>query len=203
MTRQGRGRPASHRGPQGAVGPHGRPPYKPERGGAACRHQPGPSVPDLDSQRTPSRDVLRRLHDVLFAPSPAELVAPVELKVMAWKKGGRNGVVVEGPAGRERTLSVRRPGTLGRRGRVRLYLRLRQPGPRVGEPPGGRAGLRRDAQQAGNGGHTGHRTLGLLTARLKPCGGLIRRRGERLPLASSHPCPEDRRIRTPQTLDAL
>ena len=53
----------------------------------------------MNGQRTPSGDVLRRLHDVLFAPSAAELVAPVELKVMAWKKGGRNGVVVKGAGG--------------------------------------------------------------------------------------------------------
>ena len=53
----------------------------------------------MNGQRTPSGDVLRRLHGVLFAPSPAELVAPVELKVMAWKKGGRNGVVVKGAGG--------------------------------------------------------------------------------------------------------
>ena len=53
----------------------------------------------MNGQRTPSGNVLRRLHDVLFAPSPAELVAPVEMKVMAWKKGGRNGVVVKGAGG--------------------------------------------------------------------------------------------------------
>ena len=53
----------------------------------------------MNGQRTPSGDVLRRLHEVLFAPSPAELLAPVELKVMAWKKGGRNGVVVKGAGG--------------------------------------------------------------------------------------------------------
>ncbi len=53
----------------------------------------------MNGQRTPSGDVLRRLHDVLFAPSAAELVAPVELKVMAWKNGGRNGVVVKGAGG--------------------------------------------------------------------------------------------------------
>ena len=50
----------------------------------------------MSGQRTPSGDVLRRLHDVLFAPSPAERVMPVELKVLAWKKGGRNGVVIRG-----------------------------------------------------------------------------------------------------------
>ena len=53
----------------------------------------------MNGQRKPSGDVLRRLHEVLFAPSAAELVAPVELKVMAWKKGGRNGVVVQGAGG--------------------------------------------------------------------------------------------------------
>ena len=53
----------------------------------------------MNGLRTPSGDVLRRLHGVLFAPSPAELVAPVELQVVAWKKGGRNGVVVKGAGG--------------------------------------------------------------------------------------------------------
>ena len=53
----------------------------------------------MNGQRTPSGDVLRRLHEVLFAPTTAELVAPVELRVMAWKKGGRNGVVVQGAGG--------------------------------------------------------------------------------------------------------
>ncbi|MDE2938296.1 MAG: helix-turn-helix domain-containing protein [Chloroflexota bacterium] len=53
----------------------------------------------MNGQRTPSGDVLRRLYEVLFAPSAAELVAPVELKVMGWKKGGRNGVVVKGAGG--------------------------------------------------------------------------------------------------------
>ena len=53
----------------------------------------------MNGQRTPSGDVLRRLHEVLFAPSPAELVAPVELRVMAWKKDGRQGVVVKGAGG--------------------------------------------------------------------------------------------------------
>ena len=53
----------------------------------------------MNGQRKPSAKVLRRLYDVLFAPSPAELVAPVELKVMAWKKGGRNGVVIRGAGG--------------------------------------------------------------------------------------------------------
>ena len=53
----------------------------------------------MNGQRTPSGDVLRRLYDVLFAPTAAELVAPVELKVMGWKKDGRNGVVVKGAGG--------------------------------------------------------------------------------------------------------
>ena len=53
----------------------------------------------MNGLRTPSGDVLRRLHEVLFAPSPSELVAPVELKVMAWKKDDRKGVVVKGAGG--------------------------------------------------------------------------------------------------------
>ena len=53
----------------------------------------------MNGQRKPSAKVLRRLYDVLFAPSQAELVAPVELKVMAWKKDGRSGVVVKGAGG--------------------------------------------------------------------------------------------------------
>ena len=53
----------------------------------------------MNGQRTPSGDVLRRLHEVLFAPTQAELVAPVELKVMGWKKDDRKGVVVKGAGG--------------------------------------------------------------------------------------------------------
>ena len=53
----------------------------------------------MSGQRTPSGDVLNRLHEVLFTPSPAERVMPVELKVLAWKKGGRNGVVIQGAGG--------------------------------------------------------------------------------------------------------
>ena len=53
----------------------------------------------MNGQRTPSGPVLGKLHAVLFAPTAQELVAPVELKVMAWKKGGRNGVVVKGAGG--------------------------------------------------------------------------------------------------------
>ena len=52
----------------------------------------------MNGQRIPSGTVLRRLHDVLFAPSPAEQ-APVELKVLGWKKGSRNGVVIRGAGG--------------------------------------------------------------------------------------------------------
>ena len=53
----------------------------------------------MNGQRNPSGEVLKKLHGVLFRPSAAELVAPVELKVMAWKKGRRNGVVVRGAGG--------------------------------------------------------------------------------------------------------
>ena len=53
----------------------------------------------MNGLRTPSGDVLRRLHEVLFRPTAAELVVPAEVKVMAWKKGSRNGVVVKGAGG--------------------------------------------------------------------------------------------------------
>ena len=53
----------------------------------------------MNGTRVPSGEVLRRLHEVLFKPSSEELVVPAEVKVMAWKKGGRNGVVVKGAGG--------------------------------------------------------------------------------------------------------
>ena len=53
----------------------------------------------MNGQRTASGAVLKKLHGVLFRPTAAELVAPAEVKVMAWKKGGRNGVVVRGAGG--------------------------------------------------------------------------------------------------------
>ena len=53
----------------------------------------------MNGRRTPSGEVLAKLHGVLFRPSAAELVVPAEVKVMAWKKGGRNGVVVRGAGG--------------------------------------------------------------------------------------------------------
>ncbi len=53
----------------------------------------------MNGKATPSGRVLRNLHTVLFQPTTAELVAPVELKVLAWKKGGRNGLVVRGAGG--------------------------------------------------------------------------------------------------------
>ena len=53
----------------------------------------------MNGQRTPSGRVLERLHGVLFQPTAAELVVPAEVKVMAWKKGGRHGVVVRGAGG--------------------------------------------------------------------------------------------------------
>ena len=53
----------------------------------------------MNGTRTPSGDVLRRLYEVLFRPSAAELVVPAEVKVMAWKKDERQGVVVKGAGG--------------------------------------------------------------------------------------------------------
>ena len=53
----------------------------------------------MNGKRTPSGPVLKKLHEVLFRPSAAELVVPAEVKVLAWKKGKRNGVVVQGAGG--------------------------------------------------------------------------------------------------------
>ena len=53
----------------------------------------------MNGKATPSGEVLAKLHGVLFRPTAAELVVPAEVKVMAWKKGGRNGVVVRGAGG--------------------------------------------------------------------------------------------------------
>ncbi len=53
----------------------------------------------MNGQRNPSGEMLAKLHGVLFRPTAAELVVPAEVKVMAWKKGGRNGVVVRGAGG--------------------------------------------------------------------------------------------------------
>ena len=50
----------------------------------------------MNGKRIPSGDVLRRLYDALFRPAAAEMVVPAEVKVLAWKKGGRNGVMVRG-----------------------------------------------------------------------------------------------------------
>ena len=53
----------------------------------------------MNGRRTPSGKVLRNLHEVLFRPSAKELVVPAEVKVMAWKKDDRKGVVVKGAGG--------------------------------------------------------------------------------------------------------
>ena len=53
----------------------------------------------MNGKRTPSGRVLEKLHGVLLQPSAAERVVPAEVKVLAWKKGGRNGVVVKGAGG--------------------------------------------------------------------------------------------------------
>ena len=53
----------------------------------------------MNGQRTPSGKVVRKLHEVLFRPSAAELVVPAEVKVMGWKKDERQGVVIKGAGG--------------------------------------------------------------------------------------------------------
>ena len=47
----------------------------------------------------PSAGVLKRLHGVLFQRSKDERVMPAELKVMGWRKGERQGMVVRGAGG--------------------------------------------------------------------------------------------------------
>ena len=39
------------------------------------------------------------MHGALFVPEPAELVAPVELKVLGWKKAQRIGIAIRGAGG--------------------------------------------------------------------------------------------------------
>ena len=71
----------------------------------------------MNGKRKPSGDVLGRLHRVLFAPSPKELVMPVELRVMGWKKDGRQGVVIRG-AGGPQSNGKNGDGTIRTGGRV-------------------------------------------------------------------------------------
>ena len=54
----------------------------------------------MNGKSSPSPGVLKRLHGVLFQRSKEEeRVVPAEVKVMVWKKGGRNVVVVRGAGG--------------------------------------------------------------------------------------------------------
>ena len=95
----------------------------------------------MSGKSTPSPGVLKRLHGVLFQRTKAEeRVVPAEVKVMAWKKGERSGMVVRGAGGPGRggkigggTVPDRRSRPLGRGGGVRLPCGLRQPGPGLGD----------------------------------------------------------------------
>ncbi len=53
----------------------------------------------MSQKATPSGGVLKRLHKVLFSPTREERVVPAEVKVLAWRKGERHGVVVRGAGG--------------------------------------------------------------------------------------------------------
>ena len=58
----------------------------------------------MNSQRSPSAVVLRKLHGALFQKSQGvERVMPVAMKVLGWKKGERSGMVVHGARGRDGT----------------------------------------------------------------------------------------------------
>ncbi len=53
----------------------------------------------MSGKAIPSAGVLKKLHGVLFQPAKEERVVPAEVKVLAWKKGDRRGVVVCGACG--------------------------------------------------------------------------------------------------------
>ena len=113
----------------------------------------------MNGQRNPSGEMLAKLHGVLFRPTAAELVVPAEVKVMAWKKGGRNGVVVRGAGGPGAGGNQPGGGTVRIGGRVPWGAEVEYAyragydsrGPGVGDSPGGRAGLWPDVDAAGAG----------------------------------------------------
>ena len=53
----------------------------------------------MSGKSSPSAGVLKKLHGVLFRPTKEERVVPAEVKVLAWRKGERHGVVVRGAGG--------------------------------------------------------------------------------------------------------
>ena len=64
----------------------------------------------MSGQRRPSPTVLRKLHDVLFRPSKAELrVMPAEVKVVGWRMGERSGMVVRENDGKTARIGGRMP----------------------------------------------------------------------------------------------
>ncbi len=66
------------------------------RAGVSSAHLSG----IMTGRATPSPDVLRRLHGVLFQRSKSEeRVMPTEVKVLGWRKGARHGMVVRGAGG--------------------------------------------------------------------------------------------------------
>ena len=56
----------------------------------------------MSGKATPSAEVLKQLHGVLFRPTREERVVPAEVKVLAWRKGDRHGVVVRDAGGPRR-----------------------------------------------------------------------------------------------------
>ena len=70
----------------------------------------------MNGKATPSAGVLKSLHGVLFQRSKAdERVMPAEMKVMGWRKGERQGMVVRGAGG---------PGSKAGGGAVRVGGRV-------------------------------------------------------------------------------
>ena len=69
----------------------------------------------MAGRRSPSPEVVKRLHGVLFRRTEAEWVMPAEMKVLGWKKGKQRGMVVQGAGG---------PGRGARGGTVRVGGRV-------------------------------------------------------------------------------
>ena len=66
------------------------------RAGVSSAHLSG----IMTGRANPSPDVLKRLHGILFQRSKDdERVMPAEVKVLGWRKGDRNGMVVRGAGG--------------------------------------------------------------------------------------------------------
>ena len=53
----------------------------------------------MNGSRSPSPELLKKLHGVLFQRTQVERVMPAEVKVLGWRRGERSRVVVRGAGG--------------------------------------------------------------------------------------------------------